>query len=405
MESNRHPDKVGIYIHIPFCEKKCFYCDFYSISRTGNGGMAIVGGGGDGSAENRSRQDEFVRSLVKEIELFSKTYPDKLFADTIFFGGGTPSLLSPRELEFILNALHKCFNILTGAEFSVECNPGTVNRHSLSDYRQLGANRLSFGVQSFFNDELTFLSRIHNSQQAIVAFESARSAGYDNVNIDLMYGLPEQTDRRLLSNLEHAVALKPEHISAYNLIVERGTPLFTAVASGEIKPLDNSAEAGMYELAMSFLKENGYEHYEISNYTRDGFECKHNLKYWNGEEYIGFGPSAHSYLGNSRWWNISNLSGYISDLSDDRLPISAREELTEAQRVDEFVMLQLRQGKLELKTLHKKFGIDLDSAFISDLKKTGYADAFEDRILLTDSGFVVCDEIAEKVLASNLIKV
>ncbi len=215
MESNRHPDKVGIYLHIPFCEKKCFYCDFYSI-------------------ESLSQRNEFVNSLVKEIELFSANRAEILCADSIFLGGGTPSLLSPRELEIILNSLHKHFNISAEAEFTMECNPGTVNRQSLARYHQLGINRLSFGVQSFFDDELKFLSRIHNSQQAVEAFRFARAAGFDNVNIDLMYGLPKQTEDKLLSNLENAVALNPEHISAYDLIVEHGTPFFAAVASGEI---------------------------------------------------------------------------------------------------------------------------------------------------------------------------
>ncbi len=396
MESNRHPDKVGIYLHIPFCEKKCFYCDFYSI-------------------EDISQRDKFVNSLVKEIELFSLNCAEKLCADTIFLGGGTPSLLYPYELEIITNSLHKNFNISAETEFTMECNPGTVNQQSLTDYRQLGVNRLSFGVQSFFDHELKFLSRIHNSQQAVEALEFARSAGFDNVNIDLMYGLPEQTSARggcasgaedkLLSNLENAVALNPQHISAYNLIVEHGTPLLTAVTSGEIKPLDESTEGRMYELTMGFLEKNGYKHYEISNYARHGFECKHNLKYWNSEEYVGFGPSAHLYLGGSRWWNISSLSSYLSSLSNDRLPISAKEELTDTQLVDEFVMLQLRQGKMDLKILRDKFGIDLDTGFICDLKKVGYANVADNKVFLTKKGFIVCDEIAEEILAHDLAKV
>jgi oxygen-independent coproporphyrinogen-3 oxidase len=330
---------------------------------------------------------------------------EKLCADTIFVGGGTPSLLSPQEIEIILNPVYKNFNISAEAEFTMECNPGTVNQQSLASYHQLGVNRISFGVQSFFDDELRFLSRIHNSQQAVEAFKFARSAGFDNVNIDLMYGLPGQIEDKLLSNLENAVALNPNHISAYNLIVEHGTSLFAAVASGEIKSLDESTEGRMYELTMGFLEKNGYKHYEISNYARLGFECKHNLKYWNSEEYIGFGPSAHSYLGGSRWWNISSLSSYLFSLSNDRLPISAKEELTDTQLVDEFVLLQLRQGKMDLKTLRDKFGIDLDTGFISDLKKAGYVNVADNKIFLTKKGFIVCDEIAEEILAHDLAKV
>ena len=229
-------------------------------------------------------------------------------------------------------------------------------------------------------------------------------AGFENVNIDMMYGLPGQTTDRLLSNLKKAVALKPTHISAYNLIVERGTPLFSAVESGKIMPLDELTEAEMYESAMAVFEEQGYKHYEISNYALPEFECKHNLKYWNSEEYVGFGPSAHSCLSRTRWWNVSNLNGYLTDLTNDRLPVSASEELTGAQILDEFVMLQLRQGKIDLKTLRHRFGIDLDPAFVLDLEKAGYARASGDEIVLTRKGFVVCDEIAEEVLSFDLAK-
>ncbi len=328
MEPNRDSGKIGIYIHIPFCEKKCFYCDFYSI-------------------ENHSQQNEFIGSLIKEIELFSRNHPLRYEAETIFFGGGTPSLLSPTEIDLILDELRRHFDFSPKMEFTVECNPGTVNRESLSGYRQLGVNRLSFGVQSFFDDELTFLSRIHDSRQAAEALTLARESGFKNINLDLMYGLPGQTKDRVLANLKRAIELNPSHISSYNLIVEPGTPLFSAVSSGSLKPLHESIEAEMYELTMAFLNDNGYEHYEISNYSRPGFECRHNLRYWNCEEYISFGPSAHSYLSNLRWWNVSSLSKYIAELSADRLPVSAKEELTKTQLIDEFVMLQLRQGKID----------------------------------------------------------
>ncbi|HUI31111.1 MAG TPA: radical SAM family heme chaperone HemW [Candidatus Acidoferrales bacterium] len=393
MESNRHSGEigghsaaVGIYIHVPFCEKKCFYCDFYSV-------------------ENQSQQKAFLSSLVKEIKLSSENLSQRYEADTIFFGGGTPSLLSPAEIGSILETLHKHFDISAEAEFTVECNPGTVTEESLSGYRHLGVNRLSFGVQSFFDDELKFLSRIHDSRQAVEALMLARKCGFENINLDLIYGIPGQSIDRVATNLEKAVALNPAHISAYNLIVEPGTPLFSSVASGQVKPLDESIEAEMYQLTMSFLEENGYEHYEISNYSRPGFQCRHNLKYWNCEEYLSFGPSAHSFLNKTRWWNVSSLGKYISELSENRLPVSAKEKLTENQLIDEFVMLQLRQGKIDLKDLDEKFKIRLDPCFILDLKKNGYAELSDHKILLTRSGYTVCDEIAEEMLSSNLAKV
>ncbi len=373
---------IGLYIHIPFCEKKCFYCDFYSI-------------------ENQSRRNEFVSSLIREIELSSTNRMEYFNADTIFFGGGTPSLLSPAEIHSILEALKHHFTISSDAEVTIECNPGTVSVESLSGYRQCGVNRLSFGVQSFFDDELRFLSRIHNSQQATEAMVLAHKCGFENTNLDLMYGLPGQPPERVLTNLARAVELKPDHISAYNLIVEPGTPLFASVAAGEVKPLEELAEAKMFELTMSFLEKNGYEHYEISNYSRPGFQCRHNLKYWNCEEYLSFGPSAHSYFNGTRWWNVASLSNYLSELSADRLPISAKEELTKTQLADEFVMLQLRQGKIDLKILHDRFNIKLAPELMANLEKEDYARVSRSKIFLTKKGFAVCDKIVEQILAGQ----
>ena len=369
---------VGIYVHVPFCEKKCFYCDFYSI-------------------ENHSQRKEFLSSLISEIELLSQDQSQQFAADTIFFGGGTPSLLSATEITSILDTLAGHFDLSHVVEITVECNPGTITLESLTSYHNLGINRLSFGVQSFFDDELKFLSRIHDSQQAIDAIHLARKCGFENINLDLMYGLPGQTMERVEANLRTAVHLEPDHISAYNLIVEPGTPLFSSVAAGAVKVLEEKTEATMYELTMALLEQDGFEHYEISNYSRRGYNCRHNLKYWNSEEYLGFGPSAHSYLAGWRWWNVSSLGNYIAELSSGKLPISAREQLTENQVIDEFIMLQLRQGKIDLKKLDEGFQLTLDPDFILDLVETGYAEAIGNRVFLTRKGFLVCDEIIERV--------
>jgi oxygen-independent coproporphyrinogen-3 oxidase len=379
-------ERIGIYIHVPFCERKCSYCDFYSV-------------------ENRSRQTEYVRCLTKEIEILSAMFPEPPEVDSIFFGGGTPSLLSEREVESILNVLHKSFAISVNTECTMECNPGTVSRAVLASYRQMGINRLSFGVQSFFDDELAFLSRIHNSRQAIEAFEWARSEGYANVNIDLMYGLPNQKEERVMRNLEKAIELIPSHISAYGLILEHGTPLFNAVTSGRIKPIDELTEVKMYGLVMNFLNNHGYEHYEISNYALPGHKCRHNLKYWNCNEYIGFGPSAHSFLNNTRWWNYSSLGVYISELSLNRLPVSSMENLTQIQLIDEFIMLQLRQGKLSLKILKERFALTVDPNLIEMLVQNGYITISNDEIILTNKGFTVCDKIVEEILSSGVTRI
>ncbi len=388
MATDRSPRKVenpdsqiGIYVHIPFCEKKCFYCDFYSI-------------------ENHSQREEFIDSISREIRHFSETH-NPLAADTVFFGGGTPSLLKPADLEKILAALHDAFRISSDAEFTMECNPGTIDTAYLSDYKTLGANRLSFGVQSFFEDELRFLERIHGPAEAFRAVEVAREAGFDNINIDLIYALPGQPIDRLTTNLEKAVSLETDHISAYSLIVEPGTPLAGAVAEGRIVPATESVESSMYEIVMDFMAEHGYSHYEISNYAQGGFECRHNLKYWNAEQYAGFGPSAHSYVDGTRWWNVSSLAKYIARLKTDEAPVSAREKLTPSQMLDEFVLLHLRQGKLDTDILREAFGLTIDRDMISGLETAEYC-VFKDGVIsLTKKGFKVSDGIAETILAKH----
>ncbi len=388
MATDRAPSKVdvsspkkGIYVHIPFCQKKCFYCDFYSL-------------------ENHSQRGAFIDAIIKEIRLFSESHA-RYEADTIFFGGGTPSLLTPAELERILKPLHDAFDVGSDAEFTMECNPGTIDTTFLSDYLALGANRLSFGVQSFFEDELRFLERIHTGAEAVKAVELARALGYENVNVDLIYALPGQTHERLLANLHRSVSLGTDHISAYSLIVEPGTPLFAAVSKGEIAPAPESIEASMYDAVMEFMEAHGYSHYEISNYAKPGFECRHNLKYWNAEEYAGFGPSAHSYIAGQRWWNVSSLAGYITELESGSTPVSAKETLTRTQMLDEFVLLHLRQGILDMGGLRERFGIALNSEFIYDMIESGYCEISGGRLHLTRKGFRVSDGIAETLLARH----
>lgn len=375
---------LGVYLHIPFCEKKCFYCDFYSL-------------------ENHSQRNEFIDAIIQEIELYAVKYGVRK-ADTMFFGGGTPSLLTPAELERILAALGKAFRFSGDLEFTLECNPGAVDTSHLSEFLSLGVNRLSFGVQSFFDDELAFLSRIHSAGDAITAVARARETGFSNINIDLIYALPGQTKSRLMSNLETAVSLGTEHISAYSLIVEPGTPLNAAVEKREIIPAPQSTEAAMYSTVMKFMEDSGYSHYETSNYSKPGFQCRHNLKYWNVEEYAGFGPSAHSYVDSERWWNVSSLSSYISELKSSRLPVSAREKLTASQLVDEFVLLNLRQGKLDTNTINERFGVSVSLELISEMEDRGYCSYENGLVILTNRGFSVSDEIAGRLLTGASVR-
>lgn len=377
--SQSRSSPLGIYIHIPFCEKKCFYCDFYSL-------------------ENHSQRAPFISALVKEIAMFKESYGRRK-ADTIFFGGGTPSLLTPSELERIISAITNSFQIAEDSEFTLECNPGTVDTAYLPEYRSLGVNRLSFGVQSFFDDELKFLSRIHSAQEAVNAVARARQAGFTNINIDMIYSLPGQTVERLLANIDKALSLETEHISAYSLIVEPGTPLNAAVEKGEIKPAAESTEADMYGIVMSSMEEHGLIHYEISNYCRPGFQCKHNLKYWNAEQYASFGPSAHSYVDGQRWWNVSSLTSYLSEVDTGTVPVSARETLTRSQLLDEYVLLRLRQGFLDTRELENLFSVSIPEHLITELEKAGYCEHKEGIIHFTRNGFKVCEEISARILS------
>ncbi len=372
--------QLGVYVHIPFCEKKCFYCDFYSI-------------------ENHSQRSEFLDSLVKEIQLYSEKYGVRT-ADTLFFGGGTPSLLTPPELERILVTLNDAFNFTGDVEFTMECNPGAVDTRHLPEYLSLGVNRLSFGVQSFFPDELAFLSRIHTAEDAVTAVSRARDAGFTNINIDMIYALPGQTEERLVSNLEKAVSLGTQHISAYSLIVEPGTPLNSAVERGDITPAPEATQGSMYSKVMEFMEKHGYDHYEISNYARPGFSCRHNLKYWNVEEYAGFGPSAHSHLDGERWWNVSSLSGYVAELAASRLPVSAREVITPSKRLDEFVLLHLRQGLLNTEILKAEFNASLPLELVTEMERAGLCVYRDGNVRLTNQGFTVSDEIASRLLSA-----
>ncbi len=375
---------ASLYLHIPFCEKKCIYCDFYSI-------------------ENSSPMEEFLSALHVEIDAYAEFGKQESF-ETIFFGGGTPSLLSPQQLESILSHLHHTYSIESDAEITVETNPGTVTREKLTAYRTLGVNRLSIGIQSFHEDELRFLSRIHDSAQALDCIRSAREAGFDNLSIDLIYALPDQTKERWEANLQKAVALSPNHISAYGLIVEDNTPLSRMVRSRLVSPKPPDEEAEFYEMTMSYLDAHGFEHYEVSNYAKPGFRSRHNYNYWKHENYLSFGPSAHSFrreAGESRrWFNIANLSHYCSALQEGRLPLLTEERLSLSQLRTERILLGLRSDGLDVKRLDSELPSSTTSRvqMIHDLVEAGSA-TFDGNVLrLTQKGYLICDEICARLM-------
>ncbi len=292
----------GLYIHIPFCERKCSYCAFYSFPRPWK------------------NEDGFFQALEKELQ----TLPADFLPETVFIGGGTPTALDIQTLAKLFSLLRK----FSPAEFSCEANPGTVDRQKLDLLRKSGVNRLSIGVQSFDSRCLETLGRIHSAEEAEAAFRLARAAGFENTGLDLMFGIPGQTVPKLEADLDRALALNPQHISIYNLMYEEGTLLTN------LKPqkLDESLERDMYDLIRRRLTVAGFVHYEISNFARPGFECRHNLLYWSGGEYIGVGPAAHSHWKGMRWANTADLDGYCANgprrAFDEKLDPEAKERET-----------------------------------------------------------------------------
>ncbi len=378
---------ASIYLHIPFCEHKCIYCDFYSI-------------------ENMSSMDRFLASLEKEIILRSRTLPGNETIESVFFGGGTPSLLSAKQFEKIFSLLQKNYRIEPDAEITCESNPGTVELNKLGEFRSAGFNRISFGIQSFHDDDLKFLTRIHSAGEAERAIESAYKAGFTNVSCDLIFALPGQTPERWKENLRRAVALKPKHISAYALIVEEQTPLAVMVKDRVVAPLTDEKDAELYEITIETMTANGYKQYEVSNFAQPGFLSRHNFNYWNHSDYIGFGPSAHSFCKDSstsgkRWWNVRSIQSYCESLEKGEFPAAGSEVIDKNKFLTEEIFLGLRSTGIDLKKLYLLYGENVFSikrAMLSEMEQEGICTRQNNIISLTSRGYAVCDEVAAKLI-------
>ena len=371
----------GIYIHIPFCERKCFYCDFYSI-------------------DNLSFIDDYVFSLEKEIHLKSINYPDRKI-DTIYIGGGTPSTLSNDKIERILKAIDKNFIKNSDVEITIECNPNSLNKEKLSFYKQAGINRISLGVQSFIDKDLKFLQRLHNLKEARESIENTINTVFNNFNIDLIYAIPNTSISDIEYNLYEILKYNPPHISAYSLIYEEGTPLYDDFISNKIEKINENLESEMYSFIISYLESSGYLHYEVSNYSLKGFESKHNSKYWQHKEYLGFGPAAHSFVNNERLWNYSDLKKYVFSLKNNTLPIENYEILTDKMYFEEMIFLGLRSFGINIKKINEKFNIDFlkeKENIIANLMENNFIRIDNDHIYLTKKGFLLCDEICLKLI-------
>ena len=368
--------KVGLYIHIPFCIKKCNYCDFCSYPNL--------------NLDIRSR---YIEKLCQEIGI----YGDKnIEVDTIFFGGGTPTLLSTEEFEHIVNQIRKNFIVSADVEFTLEANPGTTNFQKMIDFARIGVNRFSIGLQTIHKNELKKLGRIHDFEEFNQTYNDLRKIGITNINIDLMYGIPHQTLDTFEKTLDQVLNLGPEHLSVYGLILEEGTPFYIERDTLDIP--DEDIECNMYNLAARKLKEAGYIHYEISNYAKEGKESKHNLKYWHCDEYIGIGVSAHSYFDGRRYSNSGDIFDYIAN----PIQISTSEKSDIEEQKYEFIMLALRLKEgFSLSKYKFRFNEDFMSGreeLINEMILMGYVSLDGDILSLTEKGFYVSNSILAELL-------
>lgn len=372
---------AGLYLHIPFCKIKCSYCDFYSV------------------AERENTIPRFVQALIHEIDHHEIDVKDWQI-DTVFIGGGTPSLIAPADMEKIWTALNDRFDLSNVDEITIEANPGEAPLESLRAFREMGINRLSMGIQSFRQDNLTFLSRIHSVDDVYWTFDHARQAGFDNINGDLILGIPGQSLADWKEDLRSLIDLEPTHISAYSLTVEKGTDLFHQVRQGQVTMPTDSVSADLYSQTQTILEQAGYPLYEISNYARPGYTCRHNLHYWHIDPYLAFGPSSHGFDGTRRWNNIRNLDGYLAAIEQGRSPIASEETLTETELINEKIGFGLRLAEgLNLGSLPEKIRIEIYSALpkIQD-KWNGCLNINNDLISLTAKGRCYADAIAVEVM-------
>ena len=390
----------GIYIHIPFCKQACHYCDFHFST-------------------NLKKKEEMVLALAKEIEM--RSHPITESIETIYFGGGTPSILSVEDLRFLIDSVYKNYNVIENSEITVEANPDDLNldfarcdnnavsvraesRTIFEAYKEIGINRLSIGIQSFFEDDLKMMNRAHNSEEAKKCLEIATQY-FDNISIDLIYGIPEMSNEKWLENIETALSFGVPHISSYALTVEPKTALHSFIQKGIIPQPDDEVAQEHFQILVDKLSENGFIHYELSNFGKENYFSKNNSSYWLGKKYIGIGPSAHSYDGENRGWNISNNSLYIKSIQENKLPLET-ETLTKTDRYNEYIMTGLRTiWGVSLDRIEEEFG----KTYLDYLNQQA-AKFIEDHLLFVDDnilrttkkGKFLSDGIASDLFLLNL---
>lgn len=369
---------AGIYVHIPFCRRACHYCDFHFTT-------------------NLKRTSELVDALVSEVNLradYLKNEPIK----TIYFGGGTPSLLSTKNIERILDELHKTQSIANKLELTLEANPEDLSIDKLKELRSVGVNRLSLGTQSFIDSELKWMNRMHKSEEAKRCISDAHNLGFENISIDLIFGLPDQSESDWNYNLKTAIELNIQHISSYGLTVEEKTVLNNRIQKGKQQPPDETASAQFFEMNMEFFPEHGFEHYEISNFAKQGFVSKHNSSYWRGKNYLGIGPSAHSFNGVSRQWNVKSNAAYIQKLNEG-VVFFEMENLSVTDKINEQIMTGLRTKWGVQKANLERLDADAWNSIVREALALGSdnVNVYTDKITLTKSGKLKADLIASQL--------
>ncbi|MGG2466197.1 radical SAM family heme chaperone HemW [Paraclostridium bifermentans] len=317
---------LGLYIHVPFCAQKCYYCDFNSYKI------------------NSNQKKEYLINIEREMKFYKDEFKDKCF-DTVFFGGGTPSILTVDELQELVNNINGNFNIKKDAEITIECNPGTINREKLEAMKKMGINRLSIGLQATQNYHLKSIGRIHTYEEFEKNYYDALDIGFENINIDLMYALPNQKTQEWKDTLDKIIKLNPSHISAYSLILEEGTKLYYMYQNKEFELLDEDTDINMYNYTIDTLKRHGYNQYEISNYSKEDLECKHNIIYWKCDNYLGLGPGASGFIGDTRYSNIEDICEYNKCIMQNIRPVSEEIELTKKDKIEEFIFMGLRMNE------------------------------------------------------------
>ena len=372
---------AGIYIHIPFCKQRCSYCAFYSTTLY-------------------NIRERYVDALCKEIAM-RKEYAGGAPIETIYLGGGTPSTLSMEQLKRICDTVYAAYQVSPAPEVTIECNPDDLTPDFLAQLKQLPFNRISMGVQSFNDTQLKRLGRRHDAAKARQAVANARTAGYSNISIDLIFALPGSTIDEWEHDLESAIALRPDHLSAYNLTYEEGTPMHRALERGDFTELSEEDNITQFQMLISRLKEAGYRHYEISNFALPGRESRHNSSYWNDTPYIGCGAAAHSYNGTSRGWNIADIQEYIKGIENGN-PVFEIEELTEEERYNDTILTRLRTAEgIPLEWMKKKFGKRLNDYMQSAAEKEiafGNLKAENGHLSLSEKGIFISDAVIRELI-------